>query len=245
MGRYLKLNFADISRFVLISALIFSSLFLLLYGAVYYEVFAYRFKESIGIEMNSALEGHNDIVIKDGLIQVDKSMPSNNIDLVDFHMAITPPDNRMIMAQIDKSMPIVEVPAENLVKGDSEAFEKDIMLGLEKGIVRYPLTAEPGEEGNVVLTGHSSFYTWKPGDFKDAFASMHNVHIGDKITIYYNQQKYVYEVFEEKVVSPDELSVLDQVKDQHWLTTITCTPIGTNTSRLIHIAKQIYPVLEK
>ena len=135
----------------------------------------------------------------------------------------------------------MSIPSENLIKENIDLFEKDMMKGLESGIVHYPLTSDPGEPGNVVLTGHSSYSSWAERNFKDSFAIMHNIEIGDKITIYYNQQKYIYQIFEKKITNPDDLSALYQPKDEYFLTTITCTPIGTNQKRLIHVAKQIYP----
>lgn len=153
-------------------------------------------------------------------------------------MDIAPPDERIIIPRINKNVPIVKTTDQNLVKRDWSALEKDIQGALRDGVVHYPGTAEPGENGNVVITGHSSYFSWDPGRFKDVFALLHQVVIGDKILVYHNQKLFVYEVYDIKVVTPDKVDVLTQ-GDGDKLTLITCTPVGTNLKRLVVIAKPV------
>jgi sortase A len=56
----------------------------------------------------------------------------------------------------------------------------------------------------------------------------------------YNGNRYIYRVTETKVVPPTDFSVVQQTKVSQ-LTIITCTPVGTNTNRLVVHAKQIFP----
>ncbi|MFA5829523.1 MAG: class D sortase [Candidatus Gracilibacteria bacterium] len=153
-------------------------------------------------------------------------------------MDIAPPDERIIIPRINKNVPIVKTTDQNLVKRDWSALEKDIQGALRDGVVHYPGTAEPGEKGNVVITGHSSYFAWDPGRFKDVFALLHQVVIGDKILVYHNQKLFVYEVYDIKVVTPDKVDVLTQGNGDK-LTLITCTPVGTNLKRLVVIAKPV------
>jgi sortase A len=104
--------------------------------------------------------------------------------------------------------------------------------------VHYPGTAEPGEHGNVVITGHSSYFLWDPGRFKDVFALLHQVVVGDTVVVYHNQEKYQYKVYQIEVVMPDQVDVLAQAGGDR-LTLITCTPVGTNLKRLIVLAKPV------
>lgn len=104
--------------------------------------------------------------------------------------------------------------------------------------MHYPGTAYPNQIGNVVITGHSSYFPWDPGRFKDVFALLHGLKLSDEITVYYEQEKFVYQVSEIKVVTPDKVDVLGPTDDSQ-LTLITCTPIGTNEKRLIVIGKLI------
>lgn len=163
--------------------------------------------------------------------QMKKQIPPIAID-------IAPPDNRIIIPGINKNVPVVNVKTENLVKRDWGALEKDIQESLREGVVHYPGTAYPGMNGNVVITGHSSYFVWDPGRFKDVFALLHEVNVGDKVIVYYEQKKYLYQVYDKKVVTPDKVDVLTQ-DGTDKLTLITCTPVGTNLKRLIVTAKPI------
>lgn len=118
--------------------------------------------------------------------------------------------------------------------------EANFQTALQKGVVHYPNTAVPGEPGNVVIFGHSSGQVWAPGDYKFIFARLEKLKPGDKIFLDYQGQRYTYEINELRVVKPTEMSVLKQDAG-HNLTLITCTPVGTNTNRLIVSAKQITP----
>lgn len=117
--------------------------------------------------------------------------------------------------------------------------EDDIYSALEKGVVHYQGTAVPTEIGNVFIFGHSSYYLWAPGSYKQIFALLDKLEAGDKIYVNYQNKVYGYEVTGKKVVEPEDLSVLAQPQDQKILTLMTCVPIGTNLRRLIIEAKQI------
>jgi len=156
----------------------------------------------------------------------------------DLSLEIMPIDNRIIIPRINKNLPMVRVSSKNLLTKDWSALEKDMQQALENGVVHYPGTSVPGQNGNTVITGHSSYFPWDPGRFKDVFALLHDMRIDDKIVIYYEQEKYVYQVTEKKEVMPENIDVLKQTPEER-LTLITCTPVGTNLRRLIIVAKRI------
>lgn len=109
---------------------------------------------------------------------------------------------------------------------------------LLEGVAHSQGTALPGQKGNVFITGHSSYYIWSDSAYKDVFALLENLSPDDKIYVQYQGENFEYEVAESKVVSPGELSVMNQ-GDSYNLTLMTCVPIGTNLNRLIIIANQI------
>jgi sortase A len=135
-------------------------------------------------------------------------------------------------------VPIVQVSSENLIRRDWNGLEADIQGALHDGVVHYPGTAQAGDLGNVVLTGHSSYFPWDPGRFKDVFALLHEIIIGDTIVVYHDQQKYNYIVYKTEVVTPGKVEILTQ-EGEDRLTLITCTPVGTNLKRLIVFAKPL------
>lgn len=115
-----------------------------------------------------------------------------------------------------------------------------LTIGLEKGVIQLEGTALPGQVGNIFITGHSSNFLWAKGDYNQIFALLHNLVVGDKVYLKYGGTTYQYEVKNEKIVKPDDLSVLEQTKTS-VLTLMTCTPVGTNYRRLIVTTVQTYP----
>ncbi|MFA7309165.1 MAG: sortase [Patescibacteria group bacterium] len=111
---------------------------------------------------------------------------------------------------------------------------------LLKGVVHYADTAYPGQRGNVFITGHSSFYWWSKGEYNNVFSILDKLVVGDVAYINFNNVRYTYKVEDIKVVSPKEISVLEQ-GDDSILTLMTCTPVGTNYRRLIVRFKQTSP----
>ena len=154
------------------------------------------------------------------------------------NITVAPPDDRIIIPRINKNVPIVGVSTENLINRDWAGLEADIQAALQLGVVHYPGTAEAGETGNVVITGHSSYFPWDPGRFKDVFALLHEIVVGDEVIVYRDQKPYRYRVYNTRVVTPDQVEVLTQ-EGEDRLTLITCTPVGTNLKRLIVLAEPI------
>ncbi|MFA6493250.1 MAG: sortase [Patescibacteria group bacterium] len=117
----------------------------------------------------------------------------------------------------------------------SESQTQDKLL---EGVVHLQGTALPGQKGNVFITGHSSYYSWVTSPYKDVFALLEKLEVGDKIYVQYQNKSFTYEITETKVVDPKNLSVLEQTQENN-LTLMTCVPIGTNLNRLIIMSKEI------
>ena len=162
----------------------------------------------------------------------------DSLKLPPLNKEIIPPGNRIILPRLGKNVPIIDVPEERLLKRDWNGLERDIQNALRDGVVHYPGTPDPDQSGNFVLTGHSSYFPWDPGRFKDVFAVLHNVVVGDQIIVYHEMKKFTYQIEESFVITPDQISVLGDSGDDR-ITLITCTPLGTNLKRLIVVAKPI------
>lgn len=154
------------------------------------------------------------------------------------NLAVAPPDTRLVIPRINRNVPVVNVSTESLIKKDWAQLEKDMQEALRYGVIHYPGTARPGQQGNIVITGHSSYFPWDPGRFKDVFAVLHDLRAGDQILLYNNQKRYIYEVTSLKKIWPSELDVL-KPSTENKITLITCTPVGTNLKRLIVEAKLV------
>lgn len=137
------------------------------------------------------------------------------------------------------SIPALGVAAPIIVEPSTD--ESAVQASLEKGVVHYGSTAEFGETGNAVVFGHSSGSPWAPGDFKTIFTLLDKTKQGDEIIVDYMGQRYIYKVTSIEIIKPTDLRVLNQPTDVKTISLITCTPVGTNTNRLVVHAEQISP----
>ena len=120
--------------------------------------------------------------------------------------------------------------------------EANIENDLESGVVHYPNTALPGQNGNAVYFGHSSSNIFNRGKFKFAFLFLHELVINDTFYLTNDGKIYAYKVISRTIVEPNEVSVLGPVSGQvATATLITCNPPGTSLHRLIVVGQQINP----
>lgn len=131
------------------------------------------------------------------------------------------------------TVPVKSVDVAEFDFKDLYSSENVIQEALREGVVHYPYTANPDQFGNVFITGHSSYYPWDEGRYKEIFALLHKLEVGDQYAITYQGKKYSYRVIEVFEIKPDDVSVLEQPLDKKISTLMTCTPIGTTLKRLI------------
>jgi sortase A len=143
------------------------------------------------------------------------------------------PEPKVIIPKINVDVPVVYT--QNSVQ------EKDIQLSLENGIVHYPTTAQPGEKGNAAIFGHSSNNILNKGKYKFAFVLLNRLEKGDTFIIHKDGVRYVYKIFDRKIVNPNQLEVLDPIANKSTVSLITCDPPGTSLKRLVVIGEQISP----
>lgn len=143
------------------------------------------------------------------------------------------PENKVIIPKIN-----VEVPVVYDVPGISE---KDMQSALERGVVHYPQSPVPGQNGNVVVVGHSSNNIFNNGKYKFAFVMLNKLQEGDIFMLNYNGQRYTYKIYSKKIVKPTDVEVLGPADKTATATLITCDPPGTAVNRLVILGEQINP----
>lgn len=154
---------------------------------------------------------------------------------------VGPPIDVLIIPKLNVYAPIQNASTDALMRQDWTQVEKDIQKALEDGVVHYPGTAKPGQAGRAFITGHSSYYPLLPGHYKNVFARLTEMKVGDEYWIYYNGDRHRYIVRSTKQVSPSDVSVLDQPTDERLGTLMTCTPTGTSLYRWIVDAQEVDP----
>lgn len=163
--------------------------------------------------------------------------PSKNVSatpiIIDPNSTEAGPESLVIIPKINVEVPVVyDTPT---------IQEKDIQKGLENGVVHYVTTPNPGEQGNSVVVGHSSNNILNSGKYKFAFVLLNKLEVGDTFSMTKNSKRYVYRIYEKKIVKPTDLSVLGKGEKDATVTLITCDPPGTSINRLIVVGEQISP----
>lgn len=226
--------------FVLLSGIIFVVIFLTVNFSAYKEIgLSFFYPERQQEKSDNLTKAVGTKTVKQVLISVDNSKKTVKKTFPKLDLSIAPPDNRIILPKIGKNIPLVEMNAENLQGENWKELEDQIQEGLRSGVVHYPGTAVPGQIGNVFVTGHSSYYPWDKGGYKDVFALLPELEVDDIYYVFYDQKKYTYSIREKKEVYPNNVDVLNQPSEEKISTLMTCVPVGTALRRLIIVAKEV------
>jgi sortase A len=142
-------------------------------------------------------------------------------------------EDKIIIPKINLEVPIVF--------DIGSVAESAIQDALEDGVAHFAASPEPGEIGNSVIVGHSSNNILNAGRYKFAFVLLSRLEEGDTFFVHKDSVRYTYKVYEEKIVPPDDVSVLGEAEKPNSITLITCDPPGTSINRLIIVAEQISP----
>lgn len=129
--------------------------------------------------------------------------------------------NQLIKSQ--KVYGIIEIPAidVNFV----------MVVGTENSNLRCAIghmigTAHLGQKGNCVLAGH------RGGIYGTFFQNIDKLQNGDEVkVINMKKETYVYQVYDQFVVQPEDMSVTEDIKEEKTLTLISCEDDGA--TRLI------------
>lgn len=133
----------------------------------------------------------------------------------------------------------VEIP---VVYDENSIEEAAVQKALERGVIHYATTVNPGEKGNGVIFGHSSNNIFNSGKYKFAFVLLKRLEKGDTFMLQKDGKRYVYKVYDKKIIKPEEVSILsDQAGKAATFTLITCDPPGTTINRLVVLGEQISP----
>ena len=121
--------------------------------------------------------------------------------------------------QID--IPAIAVQNWPVVQGDG--WEQ-----LKKGVGQHIGSANPGENGNVVLAGHDDV-------FGEVFRNLDKLQPGDQVILYTMQQQFIYRVTETRIVDPSQVDVMNSTSDP-TVTLISCYPYMVDKQRIVVFA---------
>jgi len=135
------------------------------------------------------------------------------------------PDNTIFIPKIGVQAPI-----------GWDTNNDELTKALEKNVVHLQGTSKPDGNGNVFITGHSSNYWWKEGEYNSVFALLPQLSEGDEIIITYKGEFHHYQVSGKEEMRKNEVAEHLE-SDKPKLTIMTCVPVGTNLKRLLIYAE--------
>ena len=103
---------------------------------------------------------------------------------------------------------------------------------LLRGAVRYPTSGLLGENGNVILFGHSSYLPIVNNPAYKTFDGIQKLAADDQITVYSSDRAYVYSVDTVQKESADSAAIPLTTTGQE-LTLSTCDSFGEKTDRFV------------
>lgn len=146
--------------------------------------------------------------------------------------AVLPKKDPTIPASGRLVIPSIGVDADIL-----EGSSLDVLSNYE-GVWREPQSGNPQSPGsNMVIAGHR--FQYLPPN-RTTFYYLDRLNKNEKILVYWNDTPYLYEVISTRVVSPYHVEVRNRVDGMDLLTIYTCTPIGSDSERIVIQAKKVY-----
>jgi sortase A len=141
---------------------------------------------------------------------------------------------------VDENFGIVipKIAANAKVIANVDPFdEKVYQKALTQGVAHAKGSQLPDQAGNTFIFAHSSADWYTANRYNSVFYLLNKLEKDDDIFVFYQKQKYHFQVVEKKIVDPSEINYLKGDSRNKILTLMTCWPPGTNLKRLIIQAK--------
>ena len=116
----------------------------------------------------------------------------------------------------------IQIPA---IGVDAPLVQGDGWEQLKKGVAQHVGTPNPGENGNIVLSGHNDV-------FGEVFRDLDRLNPGDSIILFTSQRQYTYIVTGTRMVEPTAVEVMAPTPDPR-VTLISCHPYLVDIHRIV------------
>jgi sortase A len=120
----------------------------------------------------------------------------------------------------------IQIPALDI---DAPVVQGDGFEQLKKGVGQNIGSANPGQNGNVVLSAHNDVYG-------ELFRYLDKLVPGDQVVVYTQQRQYVYVVDRTAIVEPTAVEVMASTGSP-TVTLISCYPYLVNKERIVVFAR--------
>jgi LPXTG-site transpeptidase (sortase) family protein len=112
--------------------------------------------------------------------------------------------------------------------------ENVLLASLNRGVLLFPGSVEPGQNGSTVLLGHSSASIWSGGEYKSVFSLLNKLDKRDVIKVYFDNEEFVYRVSQVNIFSVEKANeVVTNSSGPNTLFLSSCWPLGTPWNRIV------------
>jgi LPXTG-site transpeptidase (sortase) family protein len=111
---------------------------------------------------------------------------------------------------------------------------KDMKQDLNNGVVVYPGSSLPGQEGKLIVLGHSAPPGWPKIRYDWVFSKLAELEAGDNILINFNHYQYSFKI-NNKIFLEKGQAIPENDSDgsKEFLYLVTCWPPGKDFKRLV------------
>ncbi len=120
----------------------------------------------------------------------------------------------------------IQIPAINI---DAPVVLGDGWEQLKKGVAQSIGSANPGQNGNIILSAHNDVYG-------ELFRNLDKLVPGDQVVLYTQQRQYVYVVDRTAIVEPTAVEVMASTGSP-TVTLISCYPYLVDKQRIVVFAR--------
>jgi len=113
----------------------------------------------------------------------------------------------------------------------------DYIEALKHGVAHAAGTKYPGQVGDTFLFAHSVGNFWEVNRWNAVFYLLRELNPGDEVDLFYLGRRFVYVVYDKKIVDPTDVQYLAAQANFPMLTLQTCWPPGTTLQRLLVFAR--------
>lgn len=116
--------------------------------------------------------------------------------------------------------------------------EGEYLDALKHSVAHAKGSALPGLGGTTYLFAHSADNFWDVGRYNAVFYLLKDLNIDDEISVYFNNKRHNYTVYDKKIVDPSEVDYLAaNIGQGERIILQTCWPPGTAWKRMLIFAK--------
>lgn len=108
---------------------------------------------------------------------------------------------------------------------------------LDSGVIYYPGSVLPNQNGQIILLGHSAPPGWPKIKHDWVFSNLEKLNIGDEIYLNLNYEKYTYKIVGKKIINKGQEIENSLTNNSNVLVLVSCYPPGKDFQRIVVTAE--------